>query len=88
VEHEQFYYDMLEKSGSMDSYHRAFFYVMGIAGEMRCNIQTLFDFNVILTERSARNFNAVNPHRYRLTALFEARLEGLKPPASSLGVEP
>lgn len=28
---------------------------------------------------------AVNPHRYRLTALFVARLEGFEPPASSLG---
>jgi len=30
---------------------------------------------------------AVNPHRYRLTALFVARLEGFEPPASSLGVQ-
>ena len=43
-EHEQFYYAMLEKSGNTDSYHRAFFYVMGIADEMRGNIQSLFDF--------------------------------------------
>jgi len=43
-EHEYFYYSMLDKSGSTDSYHRGFFYVMGIAPEMRNNINSLFNF--------------------------------------------
>ena len=43
-EHEYFYYIMLDKSGSTDSYHRGFFYVMGIAPEMRNNINSLFNF--------------------------------------------
>jgi len=43
-EHEQFYYAMLEKSGNSDSYHRAFFYTVGISESMRRNVNTLFDF--------------------------------------------
>lgn len=43
-EHEQFYYAMLEKSGNTDSYHRAFFYCMGISDSTRANINTLFNF--------------------------------------------
>ena len=43
-QHEQFYHAMLEKSGNTDSYHRAFFYVMGIAEETRANINQMFDF--------------------------------------------
>ena len=43
-EHEYFYYSMLDKSGSTDSYHRGFFYVMDIASEMRNNINSLFNF--------------------------------------------
>jgi len=43
-DHEQFYYAMLEKSGNMDSYHQAFFYVMGIAEGTRANIEKMFDF--------------------------------------------
>jgi len=43
-QHEQFYHTMLEKSGNTDSYHRAFFYVMGIAEETRANINQMFDF--------------------------------------------
>lgn len=44
IEHEQFYYSMLDKSGNTDSYHRAFFYVMGIADETRANIDQMFNF--------------------------------------------
>lgn len=43
-QHEQFYHAMLEKSGNTDSYHRAFFYVIGIAEESRANINQMFDF--------------------------------------------
>lgn len=43
-EHEYFFYEMLEKSGKNDSYHRAFFYCMGIAEETRANINRAFSF--------------------------------------------
>ena len=43
-EHENFFYTMLSKAGRMDSYHQAFFYVMGISEETRMNIGRMFDF--------------------------------------------
>lgn len=44
-EHEQFYYEMLERTKKKDCYHQAFFYVMGITEETRNNIRTVFDFS-------------------------------------------
>lgn len=35
---------MMSRSKVNDTYHRAFFYVMGIAGETRNNINQMFDF--------------------------------------------
>ena len=43
-EHRAFYAEMLIKTHNDDSYHRAFFYAMGICEETRRNIHTLFDF--------------------------------------------
>ena len=43
-EHKAFYGEMLVKTRNDDSYHRAFFYAMGICEETRRNIHTLFDF--------------------------------------------
>lgn len=43
-EHKDFYSQMLIKTRNDDSYHRAFFYAMGICEETRRNIRTLFDF--------------------------------------------
>lgn len=43
-EHEAFYAQMLGRSVKHDSYHRAFFYTMGIGRETRRNIHDLFDF--------------------------------------------
>ena len=43
-EHKDFYSQMLIKTRNDDSYHRAFFYAMGICEETRRNIHTLFDF--------------------------------------------
>lgn len=43
-EHKNFYAQMLIKAHNDDSYHRAFFYTMGICDETRRNIHTLFDF--------------------------------------------
>lgn len=43
-EHKDFYFQMLTKTRNDDSYHRAFFYAMGICEETRRNINTLFDF--------------------------------------------
>ena len=43
-EHKDFYSQTLIKIYNNDSYHRAFFYAMGICEETRRNINTLFDF--------------------------------------------
>lgn len=43
-EHRDFYFDMMARSRKNDCYHRAFFYVMGIAPETRANIDRMFDF--------------------------------------------
>lgn len=43
-EHHDFYFEMLAKSAVDDSYHRAFFYVMGLSEETRAHIGNLFDF--------------------------------------------
>ena len=43
-EHKAFYVQMLSKAKNDDSYHRAFFYTMGICKETRQNIDTLFNF--------------------------------------------
>ena len=43
-EHRDFYFDMMTRSRKNDCYHRAFFYVMGIAPETRANIDRMFDF--------------------------------------------
>ena len=42
--HKDFYSQMLARTKKDDSYHRAFFYTMGICEETRQNINTLFDF--------------------------------------------
>ena len=43
-EHRDFFLSMMSKSRHDDSYHRSFFYVMGIAPETRANIQQMFNF--------------------------------------------
>lgn len=43
-EHKAFYTQMLAKTKNDDSYHRAFFYTMGLCEETRRNIGTFFDF--------------------------------------------
>lgn len=43
-EHEDFYRTMLQRSGNGDSYHRAFFYCVGISGTARTNVERIFDF--------------------------------------------
>ncbi len=43
-EHEIFYKTMLQKSGNSDSYHRAFFYCIGISDTTRRNVGQIFDF--------------------------------------------
>ena len=43
-EHEAFFSEMLIKTRNNDTYHRAFFYAMGICPETRRNIHALFDF--------------------------------------------
>ena len=44
VEHQDFFLENMMKCRVNDCYHRAFFYVMGIAGETRNNINQMFDF--------------------------------------------
>jgi len=46
AEHRNFYHEMIKKSRVNDSYHRAFFYVMGISPDTRRNIRRLFDFEM------------------------------------------
>lgn len=43
-EHENFYKEMIQKSGKNDSYHRAFFYCVGISDTGRRNVTRVFDF--------------------------------------------
>ena len=43
-EHRDFFLDMMSEARRNDCYHRAFFYVMGIAPETRSNIRQMFDF--------------------------------------------
>lgn len=42
--HQDFFLKMLSRCKTNDSYHRAFFYVMGIADGTRANINQLFNF--------------------------------------------
>ena len=42
--HRDFFLENMMKCRVNDCYHRAFFYVMGIAGETRQNINAMFDF--------------------------------------------
>lgn len=42
--HRDFFLEMMGKCRTNDSYHRAFFYVMGIASETRANINQMFNF--------------------------------------------
>ncbi len=42
--HRDFFLESMMKCKVNDCYHRAFFYVMGIAGETRQNINAMFDF--------------------------------------------
>ena len=43
-EHEKFYEQCLGRTGSLDPYHKAFFYTMGISGETRKHIEDVFNF--------------------------------------------
>lgn len=43
-EHETFYFDMLAATRNNDTFHKAFFYTVGISAETRSNIRALFDF--------------------------------------------
>lgn len=43
-QHKNFYKEMLQKSGNSDSYHRAFFYCIGISDTTRRNAGRIFDF--------------------------------------------
>lgn len=42
--HRDFYFRMLQEVKRDDTYHRAFFYTMGIFPETQNNIQSVFDF--------------------------------------------
>ena len=43
-EHESFFHEMMKKCGHYDSYHKAFFYCMGISDTARTNVGRVFDF--------------------------------------------
>lgn len=53
-EHRDFFLEMMSKCKVNDCYHRAFFYVMGIAGETRANINQMFDFKQDCIEPEVR----------------------------------
>lgn len=42
--HENFFFFMLARCGNDDSYHRAFFYCVGISDTARRNVGRIFDF--------------------------------------------
>lgn len=42
--HQDFFLEMISRSKIDDTYHRAFFYLMGISSETRANIHQMFDF--------------------------------------------
>lgn len=42
--HQQFYQDALQRAGRYDSYHRAFFYLVGVCQATRNSVTDLFDF--------------------------------------------
>ena len=54
-EHRDFFLEMMSKCKVNDCYHRAFFYVMGIAGETRANIR----------EKPVRSCPLIAPWRLR-----------------------
>lgn len=43
--HRDFFQQMMDKCGKNDNYHRAFFYLVGIASETRNHVEQLFDFS-------------------------------------------
>ena len=43
-DHEKFYEQCLGRTGSLDPYHKAFFYTIGISGETRKHIEDIFNF--------------------------------------------
>ena len=42
--HQKFFFEAMKKCKRDDSYHRAFFYIMGLTSATRFNINDLFDF--------------------------------------------
>ena len=54
-EHRDFFLDMMSEARRNDCYHRAFFYVMGIAPETRSNIRQMFDFKQDCIEPDGMN---------------------------------
>ena len=43
-EHEQFYYEQLEKSRNKDCWHKALFYTLGLTEDCRRHFREIFDF--------------------------------------------
>ena len=61
-EHEKFYEQCLGRTGSLDPYHKAFFYTMGISGETRKHIEDVFNFRE----------DAIRPEGLDATYMLEA----------------
>jgi len=69
--HRDFFLENMMKSRVNDCYHRAFFYVMGIASETRANINQMFDFKTdcnithhVASEDNGWNLILVNRNSY------------------------
>lgn len=54
-EHEKFYEQCLERTRRFDPYHKAFFYTMGISGEIRNHIEDVFNFQDDVIRREGLN---------------------------------
>ena len=46
--HEKFYYEKLKEVRYQDVYHKALCYCLGISDDTRRNINSIYDFNVVL----------------------------------------
>ena len=55
--HRDFFLENMMKCRVNDCYHRAFFYVMGIASETRANINQMFNFKEVFPVRIILSFS-------------------------------
>ena len=86
-EHEKFYEQCLARIGSLDPYHKAFFYTMGISGETRKHIEDVFNFREDAIRPEGMNKGWQTSGTSCLTRLAFNLWNGWKLP-DPLGVQP